>query len=1277
MDYAGQNAVPTPTPTRSPKEDRLADILLPPRRILSTDIRFEHISIEQGLSQNSVLCTLQDNKGFMWFGTWDGLNKYDGYNFTIYRHDQGNPHSLGDNTVWSLYEDLGGALWIGTGAGLDYLNRETGQFTHYQHNPNDPASLSDNVVLSIWEDPSGALWIGTANGGLNKLDRSTGRFTRYQHNPDDPYSLSSNSGVTIYPDTLRSRGDWTGMLWVGTSNGLNKFDVGTQRFTRYQHIPGDAQSLSDNGILTVYEDRSGTLWIGTNKGLDWYNRETGHFVHYQHLASDPHSLSDNMVWRIYEDRLGTLWIGTLEQGLDKFDREHGRFIHYRNDPNNPASLSNNRIRSIYEDRSGALWIGTDGGGLDKFDVGKKGFTNYQSDPNDSNTLSAKSVLAVYEDRSGVLWIGTISGGLDKFDRETMQFTHYRYDPRYPYSLSSNFILSLYEDHRGTLWIGTYEGGLERFDRKNDQFVHYQHNPRDPYSLSNPSVRAIYEDRDSMLWIGTWGGGLDKLDPTTRRFEHYRHNPDDSSSLSDNTVRTICEDGMGALWVGTENGLNRLDRETGRFTRYQHNPDDPNSLGDNFVLTIYPQNGDNREGASPALWIGTNGGGLDRFDPENEIFTHYGEKDGLPNNVVYGILEDNQGSLWLSTNKGLSKFNPRNGTFRNYEVRDGLQSNEFNEGSYYKSRSGEMFFGGVNGLTAFYPEDIKDNSYTPPIVLTSLTQSGEPVDASAAIENITEAKFSWPNNFFEFEFTALSYVQPEKNQYAYRLDNFDKDWNYIATRRFGRYTNLPGGEYTLRLKGSNNDGVWNEVGTVLKITIVPPFWEMWWFRGLAALTLIAGVLGGYRLRVKSVETRNRQLEALIKDRTHALVQHTREIEQQRQELNGLYQAEQRRAEQFRVISEVGRRITFILAVDELLDQIARLIQEAFNYHHVGIGLIEGNEVVSKAEAGAWRNAHHARRIRVGQAGGWGQVARSGEPLLASDISQESLHSVPIRSQLCVPLRTKEATIGVLSVESDQPNVFDDSDLAVLQSLANQAAVAIENARLYEQAQQLAVIEERGRLARDLHDAVTQTLFSASLIAEALPSIWENDQSEGRQLLDEMRRLNRGALAEMRNLLLELRPAALTEASLGDLLRQLTEAVTGRKDIAATVNIEGQCVLPSDVHIALYRIAQEALNNVVKHARASHVVVHLRCIAPEAFSPAGARPEEAQETRVELQVSDDGRGFDPSSVSPNRLGLSIVRERAQAIGALLEIESQVGRGTRIKIVWTNGRQTATSE
>ena len=765
-------------------------------------------------------------------------------------------------------------------------------------------------------------------------------------------------------------------------------------------------------------------------------------------------------------------------------------------------------------------------------------------------------------------------------------------------------------------------------------------------LSQSVVLSILQDSRGFMWFGTQDG-LNRYDGY--EFVVYKHDPEDPHSISDNFVQSILEDRMGALWIGTNvGGLNRLDRHANQFTRYQNDPEDSHTLSGNDVVTI-------SEDTAGVLWIGTNGGGLNRFNPGREGFTHYREKDGLPNDVICGILEDDQGFLWISTNRGLSRFDPRTETFKNYDVRDGLQSNEFSGNACHKSSSGEMFFGGVNGLTAFSPQNIQDNAYVPPVVLTSLTQGGEEMDAGQAVESLAEVAFHWPHNFFEFEFAALSYSQPKKNQHAYMLNGFDKDWNYIGTRRFGRYTNLPGGTYTLRMIGSNNDGVWNEEGTLLRITIVPPFWATWWFRTIAALALVGGAIGGYWLRVRSIQARSRELETQVRQRTS-------EIERRRQELEALYRADE----------ELYRH----LRLDEVLQALVDIAVNILQADKSSLSVWDDDRrerLVVRAARGFRPEALAQMTVAPGDGTTVGHVAATGEPVIVQDTrvdprfaNRASITAAEgIRSSMHVPIKIGGELFGVFSVDYVQPHAFGSDEQRLYIALAQRAALPIQNAQLYEQAQELAVVEERSRLARDLHDAVTQTLFSASLIAEALPPIWESDRDEGRQLLAEMRRLSRGALAEMRALLLELRPAAVVEASLGDLLRQLAEAVTGRKDVSVTVTVEGECELPSDVHVALYRIAQEALNNAVKHAQASQVEIGLRC---ETLTPLPSPSQgEGAGVRVELCIGDDGCGFDPSRVPPDRLGLCIMRERAQAVGARLAIESEPGHGTQIAVVW----------
>jgi PAS domain S-box-containing protein len=837
-------------------------------------LKFQHLGIEQGLSVSAVCAIVQDRQGFLWIGTQDGLNRYDGYTFTVYKHDAENFDSLSDSVILSLYEDRRGILWIGTlNGGLNRFDRTIGKFDHYQYHPDDPNSLSQGGVSVIYEDRTGVLWIGTDGGGLNRFDPQTGTIRHYQHDPQNPESLSSNIIYAIVEDR-------SGQLWIGTGNaavegqGLNCFDRKTERFVHYQHDPHNPQSLSDNTVPAIYEDAEGVLWVGTfGGGLNRFDPQTGCFSRYQHDPSNPQSLRDDKIWRIYEDKAGRLWIGTWGGGLNRLERETGQFFHSRYDANDPWSLSDDVIWALYEDRSGALWVGTFAGGLNIHEHRTEQFRHYRAEPQNPKSLSLNKVASIYEDRAGELWIGTFGGGLNRLKRDTEELTHYTNVPTDPESLSDNMVPAIYEDRTGMLWIGTW-GGLNRFERDTGKFTRYQNDPAQPQSLSNNQIMSLAEDHADRLWIGTLGGGLNCFDRQTNQFIRYGNEPGNPKSLSHNIILTVYIDHADTLWVGTEGGgVSRLDFAskqdgTGQFIRYQADPADLHSLSNNNVFSIY-------EDRTGTLWMGTWGGGLNKFDRKTEIFTRYTEKQGLPNTMIYGILEDRQGNLWLSTNRGLSKFDPRTERVKNYDVSDGLQSNEFNTGAYHVSQRGEMFFGGVNGFNAFYPEEIKDNLYIPPVVMTDfrlLNTSVTPHPRGILQKPISETAaitLSHQDKVFSFEFAALSYVHPEKNQYAYKLEGFDKEWIYLGARRFVTYTNLDPGAYVFRVKGSNNDGLWNEQGASVTITITPPFWETWWFRTSTVLLIIGGMIGVFAVRLKVVERQKATLERQVRERTAEL------------------------------------------------------------------------------------------------------------------------------------------------------------------------------------------------------------------------------------------------------------------------------------------------------------------------------------------------------------------------------------------------------------------------
>jgi ligand-binding sensor domain-containing protein/signal transduction histidine kinase len=822
------------------------------------DIKFDRLSLEQGLSQSSITGILQDRHGFMWFGTQEGVNKYDGYGFTVFKYDPHNSSALADNWVTAMCEDRTGTLWIGTHAGgLNKFNPGRKTFTHYRHNPQDSTSLSYDFVTAICEDRSGALWVGTRGGGLNEFDRITGVFRHFRPSRTDSTSLSDALVTALYVDR-------SGTLWVGTaSGGLNRFDRDQRAFMHYRHDPSRANSLSDNFVTAICETADSALWIGTARGgLNKLDRRTNTFTRYCHNPEDRNSLSSNVIHRLYESdsaAASVLWIGT-DGGLNQFDPRSGVFTCYRNIPNDPHSLSSDKVLAICEDRSGILWIGTEGGSLNKLDRKKERFAHYAGDPANPNSLRDPIVWAICEDPSAagrLLWIGTKDRGLTKFDRRTRSFKHYTHDAANANSLSHNRVKAIYADPDDAgrfLWIGTNDG-LDKFDTREERFTHYRYDPRNPYSLSSNSVSVIYEDGVGILWIGT-ANGLNKLDRRKGIFTRYIRDPENPKSLGNNRVLSLEEDRWGTLWIGTRNGVYRFDRQTEAFTAYLHDPTHPNSLSHDMIDAIYCDQAGH-------LWLGTFGGGLNRLipsaplsaintDEEKKVaFSCFTEKDGLSNNVVYGILGDAKGHLWLSTNRGLSRFDPVTQTFKNYDPTDGLQSYEFNAGAYHMSSRGEMFFGGINGFNSFFPDSLKDNAHVPAVILTAFKKFDKAVEFDRDIADLEEIELSADDDFFAFEFVALDYTNPQNHRYAYMLAGFDRDWIYCGARRYASYTNLNPGKYVFRVKGSNNDGVWNETGVAVAVVIRPPFWQTWWFSFLSIGCLIVGAAFShqYRLRYK--------------------------------------------------------------------------------------------------------------------------------------------------------------------------------------------------------------------------------------------------------------------------------------------------------------------------------------------------------------------------------------------------------------------------------------------
>lgn len=811
------------------------------------DIQFEHLTVEDGLSSNTIFSIIQDSRGFLWIGTYDGLNRYDGYEFKVYKNIPEDSTSISDNMIRALHEDKYGNIWIGCGwgGGLNKFDKSTEKFTRYLHDPNNSESISSNNIYSICSDTSGNLWIGTNGGGLNYFDFQSETFHHYKNDPANPYSLSSNSISVVCVGR-------NGILWVGTSSsGLNKFHQQKKQFTVYK-TSDDPTGISGNYVTSIYEDRAGLLWISTQDGgLNKFDPNNNKFQRFTHDPKNSNSLSSNIAWIVFGDSEGLIWIGDYNGGLNLFDPGRGTFKLYNKSINDPRSLTDDVINSIYEDKSGIIWFGTWSGGLNKYDRKKEKFITYNQISGNSKSLIDNYVTAIFKDKDDELWVGT-ENGISRINEKVNRFMHFTNNPNDPGSISSNYIASICEDKEGYLWIATADAGLNRFDKQKNKFQRFSHDLNNPNSLLYDKISQIFCDSYGDLWIG-FSNGMDRLKKGDNRFIHYRNNPSNSKSLTSQLIYCFYEDKHQNLWIGTHvDGLMMYDRKTDEFTFYKQDLNNlSTSLSHNAVSTIC-------EDENGVLWIGTSGAGFNKFDRVKNQFKHYREKDGLANNLINGILSDNKGNLWISTGKGITRFNIKTETFTNYVPKDGLQGSDFNSRVYFKNRDGEMYFGGTNGLNRFNPFDIIDNPFISPIYITDFQILHRPVaigydsvwGRTILEKSIIETEIlelDYDDNILSFEIAALDFHSPEKNQYEYMLVGFDKHWiRTDASHREITYTNLDPGKYTLRVKGSNNDGVWNEAGTSLKIIIRPPWWATWWSYILYGIVIALVFTGSTRI-----------------------------------------------------------------------------------------------------------------------------------------------------------------------------------------------------------------------------------------------------------------------------------------------------------------------------------------------------------------------------------------------------------------------------------------------
>lgn len=1185
-------------------------------------IRFEQISLEEGLSQSVVNAILQDSQGFLWVGTDDGLNRYDGYNFKIYKPDSNNPFSISDRTITAIIEDEKGFLWIGTRAGgLNRYDPITGQFTHYFANSANAKSIASNQISDLALDETG-LWIGT-NRGLDYLDFESNSFTHYNDTTNSPIKLS-NINIT---DILKAS---SGLLWVGTINGgVTVLDQKQNTFTVYSYDKNDVRSLSHNRVLSLAEGENGEIWVGTSNGLNQFIPLGNYFVRYRNSKSSITSLAGNIVYSIFFDSSGSVWVGT-NNGLDRLDTLTKQFAHHQAQANISNSLSSNDVFTIYEDASGVLWIGTYGGGLNKYNRQQDRFAYYRHNPNNPNSLSSNFIFPILADDKGMIWIGTLDNGLNRFDPRRKTFVTYQHNPSSLSTLDNNTVISLFEDKNGVLWVGT-GSALNRYNASANTFSSYQ--PTEMISADNTrfSVFCMYEDSEQNFWVGS-SGGLLLFDREDNIFTQYQSEGSPrGSGLSNIKINAILEDKEQNLWIGTsDNGLKRLNLKNDEITSYGYDPEYGSALKSNTILSMY-------QDSKGRLWVGTHGGGLSLYNPQDDAFTHFTENEGLPNNVIYGILEDEAGNLWLSTNFGISKFNPEKKIFRNFTANDGLQSNEFNQNAFAKDKNGLMYFAGINGLNVFEPQEIVDSAYAPKIALTSLTLDGETfTNNERTIEHLETITITYPQDSFEFEFSAFAFEQPAKNQYAYMLKDFDADWINIGTQHNGRYTNLSGGTYTLLLRGSNSDGVWSEQTQAIKVIVVPPYWETWWFRALLVLFAGAVITGGLRWRVKSVENRNRELERLVRKRTL-------DLEKRNTEIEALYQADEK----------ILRSVTLNQIFQTLVDVSVAIL------HADRSVIFTWNEnkkkIMPRVSKGFAPETLEVLNFDYDE-GMIGIAIKTSAAFIVSDVRasslrpdiQTALNREGVESFAHFPIVVDDKVVAIFNVAYIRPNALTKDAVRLFTALVNRASMSIANMNLFEQTKDLAVMEERNRLARDLHDSAKQKAFAALAQLGTVNGISKTMTHEALPHVSEAETLIYEVIQELNFLIQEIYPIALQEKGLETTLREYIFEWENRNEVQVNLQIQNCRELPLELEQAVYRVIQEALANIARHSKAKRVDISL------VYNP----------ELLQVMIADDGCGFDMNQ-KPKGVGFRSMRERINSVRGTFQVQSTPNQGTRLII------------
>lgn len=838
----------------------------------SLDLKFERFTVDEGLSHNNVKTIMVDKYGFVWLGTEDGVNIFDGYSFQTFRHDPADSTSISDNWARAMIEDHQGNVWLGAVNGLNKYDPKTKNFKWYKSNDQDSRSLVHPVVNALFIDSNETIWIGT-EGGISLYNEASDDFSKLNDNPKDGFS----GGVII-----QMAEDQQGRVWIATDKGLSVTGDRGKTFKNYASSSNTSNPfpiLADD-VRSIHVDQQNNLWVGyLERGLQIVNLTNWSVRQFEHQVNDPNSLSNNYVKAIKETASGQVWIAT-DKGLNLYQSD--RFQVFENDPNNEYSLGSDIMNNLVVDENRNLFVATRLGGLSMASLEKEKFAWYKNIPGDPRSLSSNYTAGFAESPDGSWAVATDGGGINLYDAETNAFRSIQNNPADNNTISTNKVLALLYDDNDHLWVGMWDGGVNRIDLRTGWIKKYRHDPNDRSSISSDNIFHLFKNSKNQIWVGTWSAGLNKYNRETDDFTSFFNDWDDDHKESIGTINRIEEDSEGTLWIGSEfDGLLMFNEDQNKVRMYE-DMDAEGNLIRHYIHGLLVDSQDR-------VWIGTGAAGLVQLDKVTGKFNYFTQKDGLPNNGVVGILEESPDVIWLSTNYGLSRFNIKDKTFNNFDKSDGLQSNQFMPRNYLQLSSGEMLFGGNSGFNRFFPKDIKKNMAKPRVHLMDFKLFNESMTIGKdeiLQQNILlteEITLDYDQNFFSIDFVGLNYKYSEKNQYRYILEGLDDEWVEAGTERKVSYTNVDPGTYTFMVTASNNDGIWNEVPRTLKIEILPPFWATWWFRTLSIVLLTSLGVWLYKRRLNQLKRDKEKLETKVEEATQQVLEQNEQLKAESERL----------------------------------------------------------------------------------------------------------------------------------------------------------------------------------------------------------------------------------------------------------------------------------------------------------------------------------------------------------------------------------------------------------